>query len=439
MTPPSVDVARLLDEGRWGWFQKRVLLLAALAFAVDGFSNQVLGLAIPAMIADWHVERDAFAAVLALGLAGLAIGTVIGGMLGDRFGRRPALIGSVLLFGVATMAIASIHSMSGLIALRIIGGLGLGAAVPCATSLIAEYTPARSRSLAISIGMIFIPLGGILSGGAAVKLLGATLWRPLFVAAGGCSVLVALVLLAALPESPRFLLRRPKRHETLRALLARFGHTIEAGTTLAEDASGRKLSVPIAQLFETGVRRDTLALWAAFFACLLATYTMQSWAPTAYRAAGIGLPQIGGIMAAFGFGGIVGSLAAGAAIDRLGSRLTIGLFAAASVAMAGTLGFGHLGAVALMAGSALLGAALSGMQSPLYALAAHVYQPGCRATGVGMASAAGRIGAMASSFTGVATLNAGGPAGFFAFLALAAVCCFVAILPIRRHIIGRSG
>lgn len=184
MNAPA-DVAALIDGGRWGGYQKAVLLLAALAFAVDGFSNQVLGLAIPAMVSDWGLPRGAFAPVLALGLAGLALGTVIGGMLGDRYGRRPALIGSVMLFGGATAAIALIDTMEALIALRIVAGLGLGAAVPCATSLIAEYTPARKRSLAISIGMIFIPLGGILSGGAAVKLLGATQWRALFVAAGG--------------------------------------------------------------------------------------------------------------------------------------------------------------------------------------------------------------------------------------------------------------
>ena len=184
MTEPTaavpVNVARLLDEGHWTGTQKVLLLLAALAFAVDGFANQVLGLAIPAMIPEWHVTRAAFSPVLAFGLGGLAIGTMIGGMLGDRFGRRPALLSAVLFFGAMTAAISLISTMHGLIIMRIFSGLGLGAAVPCATSLIAEYTPARKRSLAITIGMVFIPLGGVISGAAAARLMPTNDWRGLF-------------------------------------------------------------------------------------------------------------------------------------------------------------------------------------------------------------------------------------------------------------------
>lgn len=248
-------------------------------------------------------------------------------------------------------------------------------------------------------------------------------------------MLVGLLLAAMLPESPRFLLRLPERHESLRLLLRRFGHSIAPDAVLVEDASGRKLSVPIAQLFQDGLTRDTLALWAAFFVCLLSTYSMQSWAPTAYQAEGIALPQVGAVMAGFGFGGILGSLAAGAIIERIGSRSTIAIFAGETMAVAILLALTHPALPLLIAASALLGFGLSGIQSPLYALAAHIYTPQCRATGVGMASAVGRLGAMTSSFTGVMTIDMGGTPWFFLFIALVAGLSFLAVTPIRRHII----
>src|SRR5579872_2037076 len=93
--PAVTDLNRLLDEATWSPVHKRVLALAALAFAADGLANQTLGLALPALIHDWGTPREAFAPVAALGLIGVALGTVLGGVAGDRLGRRAGLIGSV--------------------------------------------------------------------------------------------------------------------------------------------------------------------------------------------------------------------------------------------------------------------------------------------------------------------------------------------------------
>src|SRR5947209_3905828 len=114
----AIDAGALIDSSPWTFYQKRLTLLAALAIVLDGFDIQVLAFAIPSLMKEWHVTRAAFSPVLALGLAGMAVGGPIFGYWGDRIGRRSALIGSIALFGIATAATAFIHSVTALTALR---------------------------------------------------------------------------------------------------------------------------------------------------------------------------------------------------------------------------------------------------------------------------------------------------------------------------------
>src|SRR5689334_3605817 len=110
----SINIAELLVNSSWSTYQKLVTLLAALAIIFDGFDIQILGFAIPSLIREWHVARSDFGPVLAVGLAGMAVGGPLAGYCGDRFGRRSALIGCVLIFGLATIATAFVNGFVGL-------------------------------------------------------------------------------------------------------------------------------------------------------------------------------------------------------------------------------------------------------------------------------------------------------------------------------------
>src|SRR5690349_19599417 len=98
----SLDIGQLLDYGPWTAMQKLVVFVAALSIIMDGFDGQLIGFAVPVLIKEWGVTRGDFAPALAAGLFGMGFGSAFAGLFADRFGRRWAVIGSVLVFGIAT-------------------------------------------------------------------------------------------------------------------------------------------------------------------------------------------------------------------------------------------------------------------------------------------------------------------------------------------------
>jgi AAHS family 4-hydroxybenzoate transporter-like MFS transporter len=437
LVTPSVDVAAAIDAARWSRYQKLTLALIASAFAVDGLANQALGLAIPALIAEWHVTRGAFASIAGAGLIGVTIGAAAGGVIGDRIGRRLGLIGSVLMFGLMTLAAAGTTSTGQLLIARFIGGIAIGAALPNGTALIAEFTPLRQRSLAIAIAMMFIAVGGLIASVLGAVVLPPFGWRNYFVLSGSSPVVLGLLFMATLPESPLFLARRPHRRVALVALLRRVDIEVASDCTLTERSSGTDRP-PIALLLQSGMRRDTLALWVGFFFCLLASYTMFSWAPTMLASQGFNVSQSGIGMSAFSLGGVCGGLLGGWLIGRVGSRPSVlGLAAGAAVGalVLGALAHGAGGSFAVLLFALMCeGLCIAGLTNGVYTLAAFIYPPYAKATGVGAAAAIGRIGAVVSSYTGVLALQLGGASSYFLVIALAALLSLIGVAAIRAHV-----
>lgn len=438
--PGAVDIGRVLDEGRWGRYQQWLVSLTALTIIFDGIDNQLLGVSLPSIMRDWSVARSAFAPVVALGFAGMMIGGAAAGMMGDRVGRRVALLASMALFGIATLAVAAAGSVAGLAALRFIAGVGLGGAMPNAAALAAEYVPLRQRPIAVTLTIVCVPLGGTLAGLIAIPALPALGWRALFAIGGVVPLVSALILGRLLPESPRFLARHPARWPELREVLRRMGHAVASDATLTDRAGATVRRSRVSRLFEAEFRTDTLALWGAFFSCLLAVYLGFSWLPTILTGAGLGPAVASSGITVFNLGGVVGAVAGGMLITRFGSRatmlaMTVGAIAGAAVLSRMTIA--PQSAVAAVLGMlAITGGLINAVQTTMYALAAHVYPTAMRATGVGTAVSIGRAGAILSGYAGPWALEYRGSASFFALMAAALCVTFLSLALVRRHVPG---
>jgi MFS transporter, AAHS family, 4-hydroxybenzoate transporter len=440
-TQQPIDIGHILDDGRWSARQKFFVFLTALTIVFDGIDNQLLGIAVPALMRDWGVPRGAFWPVLASGMVGMMIGGALAGLVGDRMGRRFALIGSVLIFGVLTGAAALVDSLWALGVLRFLAGLGLGGAMPNAAALASEYVPRRHRPFAITLTIVCVPLGGTIAAlGAGYVMADVNVggWRTLFAVGGALPLVVAVVLLRFLPESPRFLARQPERWSELERILQQIGHVVPAGSSfvdLGEQSVGR---ASIGALFAPAFRRDTAALWGAMFACMLAVYTAFNWVPSMLAEAGLGLSVASNGIAAFNLGGVAGAVCGGLVIARIGSRPTMLSIAAAAVAGAVALALMPITAasralpIVVMLG--FTGASINAIQTTLYALAAHVYPTTVRATGVGTAVAFGRVGGVMSTYAGEWALAAGGSSAFFALMAGSMGVVFLCLGLVRRHV-----
>ena len=214
----------MLDDIPMSSYQIWSVLMIAATVILDGLDNQMLGLAAPSLLQEWGIDRTALGSVFALGFVGMAIGTLTSGWVGDRFGRRGALIIGVAIFGIATLLTGFSTALRQVAALKTLAGVGLGGVPGTASAMIAEFTPVRWRSVAVTFGVVCVSIGGILGGVAAALILPGLGWRWLFYIGGSVTMIFVAWLWFILPESPRYLADRPDRAVELDRILRRIGH-----------------------------------------------------------------------------------------------------------------------------------------------------------------------------------------------------------------------
>ena len=438
-TVTAVDAGRVLDEGRWSGYQTFLILATALTIILDGVDNQLLPNAIPTLIKEFGQARPAFTTALAIGPFGMMLGGILGGLIGDRFGRRPALLGSVVTFGAFTAALAIANSVEMLAVLRFLAGLGLGGAMPNAATLASEYVPRRHRPLAVTLTIVSIPLGGALAGEVAAILIPTRGWRMLFGIGGAVSVAIAGVLWVLLPESPRFLARHRELWPELARVLRRMGHDVPDGVVFTEGAAQSSARTKLASLFEKGFARDTIAIGTSFFFGLMTNYVVVLLLPALLTGAGVGFsqPTASRALAMWNYGGVVAAVLGAMVVQRIGSRIAMLSMAMGAVICGVVLATQPLDpahATRVLVMILLIGAFVGGVQTTMYALAAHIYPTDVRSTGVGTAVAVGRIGNVLAAYAGSIAIDRGGPTGYFLICAAFMLVVFGALASIKRHV-----
>jgi AAHS family 4-hydroxybenzoate transporter-like MFS transporter len=382
------------------------LFILGLVILVDGLDTGMLAQAVPVLVKEWDLQRSDFGPTLSLALAAAAVGSAIGGTLGDRIGRRPVLIVSALLIAAATAGMAASTDLLALTLTRIVSGLGLGAAMPAATSLMAELAPPRHRTVAITLGATCVPAGGAIGGVFGGFVLTGWGWQMLF-AAGAAFALTVMLLLFTVPESPSV------------------GRT---SGPVAEEAGGGVLTPER--------RRDTLAFWGAAILSMFATYSILTWLPAALGEAGYPLAFAGLAMTLIGVGGVFSGLCSAFAIALVGLRaVVLGMTAIGGLASLAVvvLGFGPATPQSLlMVVFALQGACVAGTAVILYPVGAKIYPPAVRATGLGWGVGLGRAAAVASPILAGLFLDRAGARGLYGGVTVGMVGCFLALAIIRK-------
>ena len=395
----SIDVQAFLNEHPFSSFQWAIFGLCFLIVLLDGFDTAAIGYIAPLLITEWGVTRPDLAPVLSAALFGLAAGALSSGPLADRFGRKAVLLASVLVIGVACLASAFSGSLSQLVAWRFATGLGLGAAMPNAVTLMSEYCPDARRATLTNAMFCGFPLGAAFGGFLAAWMIPQFGWRSVLIFGGIVPLMLTVLLLLLLPESVRYMVAKRQPVERIRAVLRRISTTAAnaASFIMTEKGPATNASSGAGVVLSGAYLVGSISLWVAYFMGLVIFYALINWMPILFKDAGLEPRTAALIAALFPLGG-VGAILFGWLMDRFnGNKIIAAGFALTSVAIC-AIGqvAGNVGLLVLVVFVA--GTLMNTAQSSLPALAAGFYPTQGRATGVGWMLGLGRFGGIAGSF-----------------------------------------
>jgi AAHS family 4-hydroxybenzoate transporter-like MFS transporter len=402
--PAALDVRQLLDDRPLSRFQLRIVVICSAIVFLDGFDAQIMGYVAPALRTEFHVERAALGPALSSGLVGMMIGALVFGPVADWLGRKPVLIACPLIFGLGSLLTVTAGSVESLVVFRLLTGLGMGGAMPNTIALTAEYMPRRVRASAVMTMFCGFSIGAAAVGWVAAGLIPSYGWRSVFVVGGILPCIITGVTVAFLPESIRFLLRKPGGEQRAVKHLARIAPDapLSRGLTFAEEGSR---GFVVARLFAAGRSWVTVLLWAMFFLNLLDLYFVNSWLPTVMK--DVGLPEQRAILITtlFQVGGTVGAIVLGRLLDRQLSFRMLAMTYLAGAACVFLIGESGTSTVWLIITVFAAGFGVIGAQTSSNALAAEVYPTAIRSTGVGWALGVGRIGSILGPLLGAALVG----------------------------------
>ena len=400
----TVNVQALINEQNFSGYHWLVLFFCFSILALDGFDTAAIGYVAPALVAQWGVSKPALAPVLSAALFGLAFGAMAAGPSADRLGRKTVLIVSTVVFAVFSLLTAYATDIASLSILRFLTGLGLGAAMPNAVTLIAELAPAKRRSFVVNAVYVGFPLGAAAGGFVAAGVIPHYGWQGVFILGGLMPLALLPFMMRYLPESVFYMTARQFPAEKISRVLERFwqldlshvkhyvmGELQEKGKT-EKSSLGLILSKPFLLA--------TLVLWTTYFMGLLIFYLLTSWMPLMMKDAGFSTGQAAMLTALFPLGGGVGTLVSGVLMDKFNPGRVLSmvyvLAAILLVAVGQSMDNVTLFAVLIF----LAGVMVTGAQASLPALAAPIYPTRGRATGIAWMLGVGRFGGITGALLG---------------------------------------
>lgn len=431
-----LDVRQFINERGMSKYQWLILALCFLIVAVDGIDVAIMGFIAPAILHEWAISKAAFGVVMSAAPLGLVVGALVAGPTSDKFGRKVVLATSVAFFGIFTILTAFSQNVTEMALLRLLTGVGLGAAMPNASTLVSEYVPERRRSLLVTLMFTGFNLGSAAVGFIAAALIPVYGWKAVLLTGGVLPLILLPLLITFLPESVRFMAVRRAPAEKIAKVLGKVsGDKISENTRFMSTEAIGTVKAPVSQLFAKGYRLMTPGLWVTYFMGLMVIYLLTGWLPTLFRESGLEMSQAANITAMFQIGGTVGGVAVGWFMDRYRPTYVISVayfFGAVSIVTLGLTG-GNAGAVLAVLVTAA-GFCMSGAQTGLNAYAPSCYPTAARATGVSWMLGMGRFGSILGSLVGGVLLGLGWKfGGILTLLGVPAVIAAFVILGSRQR------
>ncbi len=427
----KIEIGQLIDQRKLSALQITVIVMSALVVWLDGYHIQSMALVVPTLSVEWSIKSSDFSLVLASALVGIAVGGAFIAPLGDRWGRRILLILSMAVVGGASIGTGFARGMTDLLIWRFLTGVGLGASIPNATTLTSDYVPAKRRAALVTLMFSGIAIGAFTSGYVASPIIDAFGWQGMFTIGGTLPLVLCVLLATTIPESIRLLVVRAPKDPRIPKILARLAPDVDPRNVYGAKQVVQRRSV--IELFGETYRRGTLLLWLVFAVNMFILYVLVNWLPTLLTAQGWSASHARQGTVMIQAGGVMGGLILSWCVDK-GKTVAAMLMAFTVTALA-------FGSFTILPSSGpswwvlllVVGGGISGNQFALNALAAIFYPPIIRATGVGWAYSAGRIGAIISPLAGgwILQMNVA-PFAVLGMLIIPVIICMAGVAMFRN-------
>jgi len=386
------DPRRAMAESPMTGRQIAAIAMCVALNALDGFDVLSISFASPGIAKEWNIDRAALGIVLSMELIGMAVGSVLLGQVADRIGRRPTVLGCLMVMALGMLSTTWVTSIEALAATRLFTGLGIGGMLATTNALVAEYSNNKWRGAAVAIMAAGYPMGAIAGGAVASGLLATGDWRQVFMLGAAMTALFLPLVPFLLPEPVSALIQNRKPDS-----LGRVNQSLRAlGRGPIEelppvDPVQRKPH--ITELFAKGMAPVTVLLTLAYFMHIMTFYFILKWVPKIVVDMGFSPASAGGVLVWANVGGLIGGLLFSALSLRYALRGLLVAFMVASTVMVTVFGQGqadlHGLSLAAAAGAFCTNAAVVG----LYALVASSFPTAIRGGGTGFVIGIGRGGA----------------------------------------------
>ncbi len=388
-----IDVQRTIDEAKFNTFHFKVLIWCFLIIVIDGYDIAVAGAAIPSIMEQMGVTASTAGFMASSALFGMMFGAIFFGTLSEKIGRKYTIAICIFIFSFFTAVAGFCKDPISFSILRFIAGLGIGGVMPNIVAQMTEYSPKKIRSFMTTMMFSGYAIGGILAAAIGKKFILDFGWQIVFFAAAFPIVLIPFIL-KYMPESLAFLIKKNKVTE-IRVNLSKIEPTlnITSDDILQTERKEKISTAPVTELFQNGKALSTFMFWIAFFTGLFMIYALSTWLTKLMAMSGYSLGSALSFVISLNVGAVIGCAAGGWLADKFHIKWVL-------VAMY-FLGSVFLYCMTFKTSSEILyiliaavGACTTGAQIVAYAYCGQFYPMSSRATGVGMATGIGRLGAI---------------------------------------------
>lgn len=407
LTEAELSILQRVERIPFGRFHWRLLWMGGLGYTFDAMDGAIIAFLLPAVTALWGLTNEQTGVLGSSAMIGYLFGAFFAGTLGDLIGRRAVMMYALAVYCVATLIAAFAPSWQFLFWWRVIASVGTGAESAIIAPFLAELVQKKYRGRFVGSLSGFFSFGFVFAALLGYFVIRASHdgWRIVQVVSA-LPIVMLLWWRRSLPESPRWLIERGRSAEA-EAEVARIeaqvippGHAslplIDSGELPAVGVrDGGTFTRNLAALWSPSMRRTTVMLWILWVAITFSYYGFFTWIPTLLVKQGMTITKSFGYSIVIYLAQIPGYYSAAFVSEKLDRKWTIVLYMVLGGVSAHFMSNAQSDASIMTAGF-LLSFFMNGTYAGIYAYTPELYPTAFRTTGMGVASAFGRIGGLSA-------------------------------------------